>query len=74
MRGKRREVGHRHTAGRLIPAHAGKTFQAELEMIQERAHPRSCGENRRNAETRARLQGSSPLMRGKLRAIGVIRH
>ena len=29
----------------LIPAHAGKTFQAELEMIQERAHPRSRGEN-----------------------------
>ena len=32
--------------GRLIPAHAGKTFQAELEMIQDRAHPRSRGENR----------------------------
>ena len=49
----------------LIPAHAGKTFQAELEMIQERAHPRSRGEN---ASQRAALdgpRGSSPLTRGK---------
>ena len=38
---------------RLIPAHAGKTFQAELEMIQERAHPRSRGENPLTGRCRA---------------------
>ena len=49
----------------LIPAHAGKTFQAELEMIQERAHPRSRGENDGAALPEWVLEGSSPLTRGK---------
>ena len=59
-RGSPREVG----AG-LIPAHAGKTFQAELEMIQERAHPRSRGENKDGAGAALIRWGSSPLTRGK---------
>ena len=49
----------------LIPAHAGKTFQAELEMIQDRAHPRSRGENRALADVTPPCGGSSPLTRGK---------
>ena len=49
----------------LIPAHAGKTFQAELEMIQERAHPRSRGENSRGDFRTGTCLGSSPLTRGK---------
>ena len=53
----------------LIPAHAGKTFQAELEMIQERAHPRSRGENRERAAVRLDDVGSSPLTRGKPQAL-----
>ena len=50
----------------LIPAHAGKIFQAELEMIQERAHPRSRGENLADERLEFAAQGSSPLTRGKL--------
>ena len=50
---------------RLIPAHAGKTDESVEVRRSRGAHPRSRGENRRNAETRARLQGSSPLTRGK---------
>ena len=64
-RGKRFRVRSKQSFEGLIPAHAGKTFQAELEMIQERAHPRSRGEN---ASQRAALdgpRGSSPLTRGK---------
>ena len=49
----------------LIPAHAGKIFQAELEMIQERAHPRSRGENTPALPSSTRRMGSSPLTRGK---------
>ena len=44
-RGKHEESRRGGPEAGLIPAHAGKTFQAELEMIQERAHPRSRGEN-----------------------------
>ena len=49
----------------LIPAHAGKTFAPTPKSIHGEAHPRSRGENARNAATRARIQGSSPLTRGK---------
>ena len=66
----RGKPGDRHGAGRrrrLIPAHAGKTFQAELEMIQERAHPRSRGENKAVTRPVTRPAGSSPLTRGKPR-------
>ena len=62
---------HLEPAGRdrrgLIPAHAGKTFQAELEMIQERAHPRSRGENACSTLLPLAQMGSSPLTRGKPR-------
>ena len=64
-RGKRREVRRCVPASRLIPAHAGKTFQAELEMIRDRAHPRSRGENRSMAVAFSASSGSSPLTRGK---------
>ena len=65
MRGKPVEAELRVADRGLIPAHAGKTFQAELEMIQERAHPRSCGENGAPSRSTLRATGSSPLMRGK---------
>ena len=44
-RGKPRDC---HGAGRrrrLIPAHAGKTWDELLSVISDRAHPRSRGEN-----------------------------
>ena len=58
----------RVTAGilrRLIPAHAGKTVQAENPNSQHRAHPRSRGENRPGGKPQLSTQGSSPLTRGK---------
>ena len=64
-RGKHEEVRGRHGLRGLIPAHAGKTFQAELEMIRDRAHPRSRGENRSMAVAFSASSGSSPLTRGK---------
>ena len=64
-RGKRHHPVLQRVRGRLIPAHAGKTFQAELEMIQDRAHPRSRGENPTAYRGNAANAGSSPLTRGK---------
>ncbi len=61
----------RVTAGilrRLIPAHAGKTVQAENPNSQHRAHPRSRGENGRIMADTTSGAGSSPLTRGKLQA------
>ena len=58
----------------LIPAHAGKTFHAELEMIQERAHPRSRGENSSAYFFVLAVSGSSPLTRGKLGQPQQVRH
>ena len=50
---------------RLIPAHAGKTSTMRPEMLEPRAHPRSRGENTIKPLGGGRLQGSSPLTRGK---------
>ena len=50
---------------RLIPAHAGKTSQHGRTPIALTAHPRSRGENPRDALTRSSQGGSSPLTRGK---------
>ena len=53
---------------RLIPAHAGKTTPSPSPPRQERAHPRSRGENGSGAASRMDARGSSPLTRGKLGA------
>ena len=52
-------------AGRLIPAHAGKTQAGHGMNTSRRAHPRSRGENEGKLWTIARYAGSSPLTRGK---------
>ena len=54
-----------HHAGRLIPAHAGKTYEGDVEPGFSVAHPRSRGENLAWAVEGARAYGSSPLTRGK---------
>ena len=65
-RGKRpRAVGFGR-GGRLIPAHAGKTTRRNGSSRRAAAHPRSRGENSRQARRSCRLSGSSPLTRGKL--------
>ena len=53
----------------LIPAHAGKTLVCQAARRVLRAHPRSRGENVTISAGWDRLEGSSPLTRGKLRAL-----
>ena len=66
-RGKRRAHGHGHPPRRLIPAHAGKTASRSSSAASTAAHPRSRGENPREALTLSSQGGSSPLTRGKPR-------
>ena len=66
-RGKPRRTPTRGRTRGLIPAHAGKTLGYPVEGGPRRAHPRSRGENCRFCACRARLNGSSPLTRGKHR-------
>ena len=56
----------------LIPAHAGKTFDAARHVVHRAAHPRSRGENICCPPGRVLRTGSSPLTRGKhgLRGVG----
>ncbi len=49
----------------LIPAHAGKTFIWSAPDLKTAAHPRSRGENHRQAVPAPNFLGSSPLTRGK---------
>ena len=49
----------------LIPAHAGKTHNNLPPFYAVGAHPRSRGENCRLPDARRRVEGSSPLTRGK---------
>mgnify|MGYP001017367640 CR=1 FL=1 len=67
-RGKPRRGRHFDLDPGLIPAHAGKTYEAHALAIQTGAHPRSRGENLRVMRGLDVLSGSSPLTRGKLRA------
>ena len=54
---------------RLIPAHAGKTFVIWRMSTREWAHPRSRGENSATARAMSYTRGSSPLTRGKHKAL-----
>ena len=53
-------------AGRLIPAHAGKTSECSVSVRRCPAHPRSRGENDLVTRFFEGRPGSSPLTRGKL--------
>ena len=64
-RGKREILLCEVLAGRLIPAHAGKTSSGSRPPAPPRAHPRSRGENPPFASWNALMAGSSPLTRGK---------
>ena len=54
-----------YKAGRLIPAHAGKTFSGRGPSGASAAHPRSRGENNVGVAGPCQATGSSPLTRGK---------
>ena len=56
-------------APRLIPAHAGKTVRTSLSSRPSWAHPRSRGENAIPQRGGGTLRGSSPLTRGKPKAL-----
>ena len=64
-RGKRVPHYRRDRHGGLIPAHAGKTFNAGRFALICQAHPRSHGENTTASSATFSAQGSSPLTRGK---------
>ena len=64
-RGKRAVCPPVLDRGRLIPAHAGKTFFSRFVPFLTRAHPRSRGENVRTRFFEGLYRGSSPLTRGK---------
>ena len=64
-RGKQHPRQPRRHLKRLIPAHAGKTRSGASGGCQQRAHPRSRGENRSRPAKCLTSRGSSPLTRGK---------
>ena len=64
-RGKRGGGDPGVASGRLIPAHAGKTLCRGWHCHGRGAHPRSRGENGEAEIPEWRLDGSSPLTRGK---------
>ena len=67
-RGKPDRAFARSPHPRLIPAHAGKTYQAHATALQAGAHPRSRGENSPSQLSPRLALGSSPLTRGKRNA------
>ena len=64
-RGKRLTVTKYSQVPWLIPAHAGKTTHADATAPRAAAHPRSRGENHKDALKAHVIRGSSPLTRGK---------
>ena len=72
VRGKRRRPAHRQHRGGLIPARAGKTHSKPRRPNRAMAHPRACGENERLEARVAQRPGSSPRVRGKPQAGGVL--
>ena len=66
-RGKQTNFSPFKVNRRLIPAHAGKTYALEGITPVAEAHPRSRGENFLIVEVAEKLDGSSPLTRGKRR-------
>ena len=64
-RGKRGRPRCKHPRTGLIPAHAGKTLTPPRMRPGGRAHPRSRGENFLIVNVERKVDGSSPLTRGK---------
>ena len=64
-RGKQTNAALAGPPGRLIPAHAGKTWSYVTGPDNLWAHPRSRGENAFRRRKRQHTRGSSPLTRGK---------
>ena len=65
MRGKLADALSPVLKVRIIPAHAGQTFQMPLTALPAPDHPRTCGANASPSFARWSSAGSSPHMRGK---------
>ena len=65
MRGKAVHHKHRHSPGRITPAHAGKRGIRYRMRFRTRDHPRLCGEKTIDREISSLTRGSPPRMRGK---------
>ena len=74
MRGTLRYVLHFLTEIRIIPAYAGNTLNQKLFEKMIKDHPRVCGEHPSDIGVLHRQGGSSPRMRGTLRAYIFIKH
>ena len=67
MRGTRDSVDCRDCTSGIIPAYAGNTCLLRRRPRHQRDHPRVCGEHACGDDGHARIQGSSPRMRGTRR-------
>ena len=65
MRGKAYERWESFRTKGITPAHAGKSFENFLEVLQEKDHPRTCGEKKMQRQLAELKRGSPPHMRGK---------
>ena len=65
VRGKAVHHKHRHSPGRITPAHAGKRTRPRRWVRPPRDHPRACGEKITDETIGVVIQGSPPRMRGK---------
>ena len=65
MRGKRDAGAGPQRAGRITPAHAGKTVLRTASCSRRADHPRACGENLKESLNHLPPSGSPPRMRGK---------
>ena len=66
MRGTPRSTRPQQTSGGIIPAYAGNTSSAMLNLSSSRDHPRVCGEHSLPRLSHWLMRGSSPRMRGTL--------
>ena len=67
MRGKRLKKRGEANERRITPADAGKTGHSVAATVQQKDHPRGCGENLGHHVAVGSIGGSPPRMRGKLR-------
>ena len=68
MRGKVREMKTGKTRRGITPAYAGKSPEEPREERTAQDHPRVCGEKQGLRAAAAKLLGSPPRMRGKVKS------
>ena len=69
MRGKPEHITVSLCSLRITPAHAGKTGHSVAATVQQKDHPRACGENGSVQRGFDQAAGSPPRMRGKHKEI-----